>query len=204
VAVGSPLGLAGTVTSGIISALNRTVNVPGESGQAGSPLFNAIQTDAAINPGNSGGPLVDQAGLVIGVNSAIASLGSTDLQGQSGSIGVGFAIPIDEAQSIAEQLMRTGRATHPVIGVAAITVGADGNGPRGARINELVAGGPAQDAGLKAGDIITAVEGVPVVSVDQLITTLRHHGVGDAVRLTYVRAGKTRTVQVVLEDKRSS
>jgi len=204
VAVGSPLGLAGTVTSGIISALNRTVNVPSESGQAGSPLFNAIQTDAAINPGNSGGPLVDAAGRVIGINSAIASLGSTGVEGQAGSIGVGFAIPIDEARSIAEQLMKTGRATHPIIGVSALTVGNDGSGPRGARVKELVAGGPAQDAGLRVGDVIIKVDGDRVVSVDQLITTLRRHDVGERVTLTYVRGGRARTAEVVLEDKTSS
>jgi putative serine protease PepD len=204
VAVGSPLGLAGTVTSGIISALNRTVNVPAETGQTPSPLFNAIQTDAAINPGNSGGPLVDGAGRVIGINSAIASLGASALEGQSGSIGVGFAIPIDEARSIAEQLMRTGRATHPVIGVSALTVGADGNGPRGARIKELLPNGPAQGAGLRVGDVIVKVDDDRVVSVDQLITALRRHDVGESVRLTFVRGSSTRTARVVLEDKRAS
>ena len=136
VAIGSPLGLAGTVTSGIISALNRTVRVPGEDGEAAAPLFNAIQTDAAINPGNSGGALVDSAGRVIGINSAIASLGA-GIGDQSGSIGVGFAIPIDEARSIAEQLIRTGKATHPALGVSAVTVGADGVGPRGAQLKDV-------------------------------------------------------------------
>jgi putative serine protease PepD len=204
IAIGSPLGLAGTVTSGIISALNRTVQVPSESGAAAPPLFNAIQTDAAINPGNSGGALVDSVGRVIGINSAIATLGSAGADSQSGSIGVGFAIPVDEARSIAEQLIRTGKATHPAVGVTARTVGADGNGPRGARIITLAKGGAAQKAGLRPGDIITAVAGKPVHSVDQLVIQLREHSVGDRVEVTYLRGGARHTVKVVLQDKPSS
>ncbi len=124
IAIGSPLGLSGTVTTGIVSALNRTVDVPGEAG-ARNPLFNAIQTDAAINPGNSGGALVNARGEVVGINSAIATLGGGGPFGggeQGGSIGVGFAIPIDEAKSVAEEIIRTGKATHPSIGVSATTV----------------------------------------------------------------------------------
>ncbi|MCW2673891.1 MAG: peptidase and chymotrypsin/Hap [Frankiales bacterium] len=204
IAIGSPLGLAGTVTSGIISALNRTVQVPSESGAAAPPLFNAIQTDAAINPGNSGGALVDSAGRVIGINSAIATLGSSSADSQSGSIGVGFAIPVDEARSIAEQLIRTGKATHPSINVLARTVGADGNGPRGARIISLTHGGAADKAGLRPGDIVTKLAGQPVHSVDQLVVDLREHKVGDSVAVTYLRAGSTRTAKVVLQDKKSS
>jgi putative serine protease PepD len=203
-AIGSPLGLAGTVTSGIISALNRTVQVPSETGAAAPPLFNAIQTDAAINPGNSGGALVDAAGRVIGINSAIATLGSTIADTQSGSIGVGFAIPVDEARSIAEQLIRTGKATHPSINVLARTVGADGNGPRGARLISLTSGGAAAKAGLRPGDIITGVGGTAVHSVDQLVVALREHRVGDTVPVTYLRGGSTRTARVVLQDKQSS
>ena len=204
IAIGSPLGLAGTVTTGIISALNRTVQVPSESGGSAPPLLNAIQTDAAINPGNSGGALVDAAGRVIGINSAIATLGSSSTDVQSGSIGVGFAIPVDEARSIAEQLIRSGRATHPSIGVTARTVGADGEGPRGARIVSDAPGGAAQKAGLRAGDVITAVEDQPVHSVDQLIVALREHKVGDRVALTYLRGSARRTADVVLQDKKTS
>jgi len=201
VAIGSPLGLAGSVTSGIVSALDRTVRVPERAGEApSSPLFDAIQTDAAINPGNSGGPLVDMTGRVVGITTAIATLGGLN-DTQSGSIGVGFAIPVDAARSIAEQLIRTGKAAHPVIGVSAGTVGADGSGPRGARISGLVNGGPAADAGLRVGDVITAVAGRRVLGVDELIVMLRRYRVGERVELTYVRAGKTRTAQVVLEDK---
>ncbi|HUR13016.1 MAG TPA: trypsin-like peptidase domain-containing protein [Mycobacteriales bacterium] len=205
VAVGSPLGLTGTVTAGIISALDRTVRVPGgPAGTASTPLFDAIQTDAAINPGNSGGPLVDLAGRVIGINSAIASLSGSGTDEQSGSIGLGFAIPVDEARSIAEQLIRTGRATHPVIGVQAQTVGADGNGPRGARITALVAGGPAKGAGLRVGDVITRVDDRAIASVDGLVVALRTHEVGDSVTLTLVRDGARVTVRVVLQDKSAS
>jgi putative serine protease PepD len=206
VAVGSPLGLTGTVTSGIISALDRTVRVPGESATAPStPLFDAIQTDAAINPGNSGGPLVDLAGRVIGINSAIASLtGAAGTDEQSGSIGLGFAIPVDEARSIALQLIRTGRATHPVVGVQAQTVGADGNGPRGARVTSLVSGGPAKRAGIRVGDVITQVGDRTITSVDQLVVALRSYAVGDRVTLTVVRDGARVTVHVVLQDKQPS
>ena len=205
VAIGSPLGLAGTVTSGIISALNRTVRVPAESGSGpATPLFNAIQTDAAINPGNSGGALVDGAGRVIGINSAIASLGASSPDSQTGSIGVGFAIPVDEARSIAEQLIRTGKATHPAIGVSAMTVGADGNGPRGAKLNELVPSGAAAGAGLQVGDVIVALEGKPVTSVDQLVVLLRSFAVGDRITVTYLRDGGRRTAGLLLQDKKAA
>jgi putative serine protease PepD len=205
VAIGSPLGLAGTVTSGIVSALNRTVRVPAEDGSASStPLFNAIQTDAAINPGNSGGALIDLDGRVIGINSAIATLGSTSTDVQSGSIGVGFAIPVDEARSIAEQLIKTGKATHPAIGVSATTVGADGHGPRGAKLNDVTAGGAAAKAGLQSGDIITRVGDRPVSSVDSLIVDLRAYLVGDSVSVSYLRAGKPHAAQLTLQDKKPS
>jgi putative serine protease PepD len=202
VAIGSPLGLDGSVTSGIVSALDRTVRVPNETGAApSSPLFDAIQTDAAINPGNSGGPLVDMSGRVIGITTAIATLGS---EAQSGSIGVGFAVPVDAARTIAEQLIRTGKAAHPVIGVVAASVGQDGKGPRGARVTSLVPGGAAAEAGLKVGDVITQVSGRRVLGVDQLIVALRGHRVGTRVELTYVRGGTARTARVVLQDKRGS
>jgi putative serine protease PepD len=141
---------------------------------------------------------------VIGINSAIATLGSTIADTQSGSIGVGFAIPVDEARSIAEQLIRTGKATHPSINVLARTVGADGNGPRGARLISLTSGGAAAKAGLRPGDIITGVGGTAVHSVDQLVVALREHRVGDTVPVTYLRGGSTRTARVVLQDKQSS
>jgi putative serine protease PepD len=202
IAVGSPLGLAGTVTTGIISALNRTVNVPGQSGGR-TPLFNAIQTDAAINPGNSGGALADAKGQVIGINSAIATLGAGGLSSdQSGSIGVGFAIPIDEARSVAEELIRTGTATHPAIGVQALT--STTNGRTGALVQAVITGAPAERAGIGAGDLITAVDGTAVHSVDELIIAIREHKVGQTVTLTYYRNGQKQTAQVVLEDNKGN
>jgi putative serine protease PepD len=201
VAIGSPLGLSGTVTTGIVSALNRTVDVPAEEGSGRNPLFNAIQTDAAINPGNSGGALVNASGQVIGINSAIATLGGGGPFGGEaggGSIGVGFAIPIDEAASVAEEIIRTGKATHPAIGVSALTV--SGEDREGAQVRELTPDGAAAAAGLQTGDLITRVEDTEVRSVDELILAVRENGVGDTVTLTYVRDGQTRTAEVTLQD----
>ena len=205
IAIGSPLGLSGTVTTGIISALNRTVDVPAEDGQGRNPLFNAIQTDAAINPGNSGGALVNAAGQVIGINSAIATLGGGLFGGESGgSIGVGFAIPIDEARSVAEQIISTGRATHPAIGVSALTVAGEGADRSGARVQQVTPGSAAAGAGLQTGDLIVAVDGEAVSSVDELILAIRENEVGDTVEITYVRDGQTRTAQATLQDLRAN
>jgi putative serine protease PepD len=202
IAVGSPLGLAGTVTTGIVSALNRTVNVPGQTGGR-TPLFNAIQTDAAINPGNSGGALADANGQVIGINSAIATLGAGGLSSdQSGSIGVGFAIPIDEARSVAEELIRTGTATHPAIGVQALT--STSNGRTGAMVQAVLPGAPAERAGIQAGDVITAVDGTAVHSVDELIIAIREHKIGQTVTLTYYRNGQKQTAKVTLADNKGN
>ena len=202
IAIGSPLGLSGTVTTGIVSALNRTVDVPAEEeGGARNPLFNAIQTDAAINPGNSGGALVNARGEVIGINSAIATLGGGGLFGGEqggGSIGVGFAIPIDEARSVAEEIIRTGKATHPSIGVSANTV--SGEDREGALVRELTPGGGAARAGLEPGDLIVEVDGEEVDSVDELILAVRSNKVGDTVSITYVRDGRTRNADIVLQD----
>jgi putative serine protease PepD len=200
IAIGSPLGLSGTVTTGIISALNRTVDVPSEDGTR-NPLFNAIQTDAAINPGNSGGALVNAKGEVIGINSAIATLGGGGLFGgeqQGGSIGVGFAIPVDEAKSVAEEIIRTGEATHPSIGVSATTVTAANR--KGALVRELTPGGAASKAGMSPNDLITEVEGEEVASVDDLILAVRSHKIGETVTITFERDGETREVDVVLQD----
>ena len=201
IAIGSPLGLSGTVTTGIVSALNRTVDVPGENG-ARNPLFNAIQTDAAINPGNSGGALVNARGEVVGINSAIATLGGGGPFGgeQGGSIGVGFAIPIDEAKSVAEEIIRTGKATHPSIGVSATTVAGSGD-REGALVRELTEGGPAAGAGLEPNDLIVEIDGEEVTSVDELILEIRSHQVGDRVEVTYLRDGEERTAEVVLQDR---
>lgn len=195
IAVGSPLGLSGTVTSGIISAKDRAVSAGGSSGE--SSFINALQTDAAINPGNSGGPLVDATGAVIGVNSAIASLGSS-VGGQSGSIGLGFAIPINQARKTANQLIKTGKATYPILGISLDLNYAQG----GAKITNtptgIHAGSPAEAAGLKAGDIITKFDGKAINGPDELIVAVRARNVGDKVSLTYLRDGTSHEVSVTL------
>jgi putative serine protease PepD len=195
IAIGSPLGLAGTVTSGILSAKNRAVTTG--SGFGDSSFINALQTDAAINPGNSGGPLVDATGAVIGVNSAIATLGrSTGTQ--SGSIGLGFAIPINQAKKTAEQLITTGSATYPIMGISVDSrytgvgalISSEGNG--------VTPNGPADKAGLKAGDLIIAINGKEVQSSDELIVAIRSKNVGDKVTIKFKRNAVTREVTVTL------
>lgn len=198
IAIGSPLGLAGTVTSGIISAKNRAVTSGGGTGE--SSFINALQTDAAINPGNSGGPLVDINGAVIGVNSAIASLGAS-FSSQSGSIGLGFAIPINQAKKTAEQLIKTGKATYPLMGISVDSAYA-GGGARIANVpNAILPGGPAAKAGLKAGDIILEIDGKAVANGDELIVAIRSHNVGDRVTVKFQRGTVTRTVSLTLTSK---
>ncbi|HVT64695.1 MAG TPA: trypsin-like peptidase domain-containing protein [Mycobacteriales bacterium] len=206
VAVGSPLGLAGTVTSGIVSALNRPVEAGGEPGVA-DDVIDAIQTDAAINPGNSGGPLVDGQGRVVGVNSAIASLSTSSFTGQqSGSIGLGFAIPINEAKRIAEQIITKGFATHAIIGVR-LDATYQGDGARIATSStgeNVTSGGPADDAGIKPGDVIVAVNDERITTADELIVAIRRQIPGSQVQITYVRSGHRTTVTVKLGSQRSS
>ncbi|CAB4868180.1 unannotated protein [freshwater metagenome] len=195
IAIGSPLGLSGTVTLGIISAKDRAVTA-GETGSQNS-FINALQTDAAINPGNSGGPLVDATGAVIGVNSAIATLGSA-FGSQSGSIGLGFAIPINQARKTAEQLIKNGKATYPVMGVS-LDMQYQGEGAKVATTADaILPNGPAAKAGLKAGDIITKFEGRTIAAADELIVAIRAKSVGDKVHLTYLRQGKSYQVTLVL------
>lgn len=189
IAIGSPLGLSGTVTLGIISAKDRAVTA-GDSGSENS-FINALQTDAAINPGNSGGPLVDSTGAVIGVNSAIATTGSSVFGSQSGSIGLGFAIPINQARKTAEQLIKNGKATYPVMGVS-IDMQYSGDGAKIATgAQAILPGGPAAKAGLKAGDIITNFDGRAITTPDELIVAIRAKSVGDKVKITYLRTGKS-------------
>lgn len=176
IAIGSPLGLTGTVTSGIVSALNRPVTA---GDQAESSFINAIQTDAAINPGNSGGPLLNAQGQVIGINSAIASLGQS-FGGQSGSIGLGFSIPINQAKRVAEDLINNGKSSHPVIGVTIDMTYAG----KGAQIQEIAPNGPAAKTDLKPGDIITAIDGIKVADGTELIVRIRAHVPGDTVTLS--------------------
>ena len=161
--------------------------------------MDAIQTDAAINPGNSGGPLVDMSGQVIGINSAIASLSST-AGGQGGSIGVGFAIPIDQAKRIARQIIDTGHATHAVLG-ASVSDATDGGNSLltvGAKIGEITAGGGAEKAGLKAGDVITKVGDQHVDSGDALVAAVRSAAPNGTVTITYTRGTASDTATVTL------
>jgi putative serine protease PepD len=216
-AVGNPLGLAGTVTTGIVSALNRPVTTsdaqqqqqPGDPTQqqqqptADPVVTNAIQTSAAINPGNSGGALVNVGGQLIGINSAIASLGSSGSSSQSGNIGIGFAIPVNEARSIADQLISTGKATHPYLGVASKDgVVADGSAKRAAAVlSNVVSGTPADKAGLQAGDAIIAVDGNPIDGSLSLVAQVRERNVGDSVTLTVLRNGQRKNIDVTLVAK---
>jgi putative serine protease PepD len=200
-AIGSPLGLSGTVTSGIVSAKNRPVTAGGGQGGSDAAYINAIQTDAAINPGNSGGPLVDIEGEVIGVNSAIATVGG-GLGGESGNIGVGFAIPINQVRRTVEQLLNKGQAEFPVIG-ASLDASYNGEGARiaaggAAGGPAILPGGPAEKAGLQAGDLILALDGKAVLGSSELIVAIRSKQPGDTVTLTVRRNGSEHDVKVTL------
>ncbi|MDN3352570.1 trypsin-like peptidase domain-containing protein [Actinomadura sp. DC4] len=210
VAIGSPLGLEGSVTSGIISALHRTLSESGEQQQqqpgipgfgggqqgggsgssGGTAIGDAIQTDAAINPGNSGGPLVNGSGQVIGINTAIATSG-----GGNGNIGVGFAIPIDTAKQVADQLIKTGKATHAYLGV---TLSDAAGGQQGALVASVQSNTPAASSGLKEGDVVTAVDGKAIDGADALSAAIRGHSPGDKIALTYVRGGQKHTTNITL------
>ncbi|OYP15541.1 MULTISPECIES: S1C family serine protease [Streptomyces] len=205
VAIGAPFDLANTVTSGIISAKERPITAGGEKSDGSDVSYvDALQTDAPINPGNSGGPLLDSQAQVIGINSAIRSAGSgSGSEGaQAGSIGLGFAIPVNQAKRVAEELINDGHATHPVIGVT-LDMGYTGDG---ARIDSKSAGGgpavaeggPGERAGLRAGDVITEVGGERVHNGEELIVKIRAHRPGDRLRLTVERDGTEREVSLVL------
>ncbi|MET8406931.1 trypsin-like peptidase domain-containing protein [Streptomyces sp. NPDC005195] len=204
VAIGAPFDLANTVTSGIISAKERPITAGGEKGDGSDVSYvDALQTDAPINPGNSGGPLLDSRARVIGINSAIRSADSAaDPQaGQAGSIGLGFAIPVNQARRVAEELINTGRATHPVIGV---TLDMDYTGD-GARVGTktsggppVTPGGPGARAGIRAGDVITEVDGLRVHSGEELIVRTRAHRPGDRLLLTLRRDGGPERITLVL------
>jgi putative serine protease PepD len=200
IAIGAPLGLSNTVTSGIVSNIARPVSTGDTS--TSTATFDAIQTDAAINPGNSGGPLVDLNGTVMGIDAAIASAnsGGVTVPGQStqsGSIGIGFAIPSDEASRIAGELIATGKATHAVIGVSVGGTNSTST-TAGAVISAVSANSPAQQAGLAVGDIVTRVNSQLITADVDLVAAIRSYAPGSTVSITYTRAGATHTVEVTL------
>ncbi|MFJ1843163.1 MULTISPECIES: trypsin-like peptidase domain-containing protein [unclassified Streptomyces] len=205
IAIGAPFGLSNTVTTGIISAKNRPV-ASGDGSGGSNSYMSALQTDASINPGNSGGPLLDSRGAVIGINSAIQSSGSSVGQTQAGSIGLGFAIPINQATNVAQQLIKTGQPVYPVIGATVMMDDKTG----GAVISDQGAGGtaavskdgPAARAGLRAGDVITKFNDTVVDSGPTLIGEIWTHKPGDRVTVTYKRDGKTATAEVTLGERK--
>ena len=192
IAIGSPLGLAGTVTTGIVSALHRPVRLDGTGDTVA--VIDAIQTDAAINPGNSGGALVDATGAVVGINTAIRSLGQS--QGEGGSIGLGFAIPIEDARNIADELIRTGAVSHAEIGINARSV--SDSATDGAQVQNVVANGAAAAAGIVEGDVVVKVGDRTIGGADELVVAVRAHNPGDIVPVTLVRDSRTLTVSVTL------
>ncbi|MDD9207626.1 trypsin-like peptidase domain-containing protein [Georgenia sp. 10Sc9-8] len=202
VAVGNPLGLSSTVTTGIVSALDRPVTTVRQSDELGQQATqvttNAIQVDAAINPGNSGGPLFDSTGRVIGITSSIATLSGSG--GASGSIGLGFAIPVNLAETVAGQLIEDGTAEHAFLGVAMTdaTATADGVVRSGAEVRSVEPGSAAAEAGLQEGDVITFVDGEPVVSATSLTGWIRQHTTGDTVEITAVRDGEVIRTEATL------
>ncbi|HET7476107.1 MAG TPA: trypsin-like peptidase domain-containing protein [Dermatophilaceae bacterium] len=210
-AVGNPLGLAGTVTTGIVSALNRPVTTQAQeqptdpfgrqSAAADTVVTNAVQTSAAINPGNSGGALVDANGLLVGINSSIAQLGGTG--GQGGNIGIGFAIPVNEAKSIADQLIKSGKAEHAFLGVSSqdATVKDGGASRAAAQLTAVTPGSAAAQAGLQAGDSIVAVDGEPIDGSLSLVAQIRERSVGTQAKLTVIRDGQRQDVTVTLGRK---
>ncbi|TWP35460.1 trypsin-like peptidase domain-containing protein [Leekyejoonella antrihumi] len=223
-AIGNPLGLAGTVTTGIVSSLNRPVTTqeetnPGSGGSGTNPFglqqqqqaqqtvtTNAIQTSAAINPGNSGGALVSGSGQLIGINSSIATVGQSSASSQSGNIGIGFAIPVSVVKNITGQLIKDGKATHAQVGVTVqtATVKVNGATEQAAKVVTVKKGSSAAKAGLKAGDVITAVDGKSVVSSDALVGYVRAKTVGQKIKLTVIRGGQQQSVTVTLGADTSS
>jgi putative serine protease PepD len=203
VAIGSPFGLESTVTTGIVSALDRPVDV-GSDSEGNSTTYPAIQTDAAINPGNSGGPLVDMNGHLVGINSSIRTSSSSTEQG--GSIGLGFAIPIDEVNPIVEQMINGETPTHARLGIQVSDVAdsaGTGAATEGAQIQEVTSGSTADSAGLQEGDVITKVDDNLITGADSLVATIRSYRPGDTVTVTYERDGDTRTAELELDSDAS-
>jgi putative serine protease PepD len=200
VAVGSPFGLDSTVTSGIVSALDRPVNV-GSDGRGNSTTYPAIQTDAAINPGNSGGPLVDMEGRVVGISSSIRTAGTNTLDASGGSIGLGFAIPIDEVMPIVDQIVAGETPTHARLGITVRDVGATGEATaaRGAQVVAVSEGSTAEEAGLEPGDVITQLGDHRIAGADSLVATIRSYRPGDRVEVTWQRDGDEQKATLELD-----
>lgn len=212
-ALGNPLGLSDTVTTGIVSAVDRPVTTSASESQqrlGGSGeqvVTNAIQTDAAVNPGNSGGALVDSRGRVVGITSSIASLSSSSFGGgQAGSIGLGFAIPVNVAKDISAQLIKTGTAKHAYMGVSLGdgTASTDGATRQAATLQDVSSGGPAAKAGLRTGDAVIAIDGEAVSGADSLVAQIRERQPGAAVELTVVRGGQTQKITLTLGTRPTS
>jgi putative serine protease PepD len=223
IAIGAPLGLSGTVTDGIVSAVNRTIETESSAASGGSssqgssqnPLgsqlsasaqdsisINVIQTDAAINPGNSGGALVSAQGEIIGVNVAIASAGSSSSSSaQSGNIGVGFSIPINQAKRVAQEIISTGKATHGQLGLSVQdkTSGSSSDFTAGAEVASVTSGSAADKAGLKAGDVVTGLAGRTVTDASELTAAAREQAAGSTVKITFQRGGQDQTADITLD-----
>ncbi len=206
VVLGAPLGLSSTVTSGIVSALARTIEVPGENNQA-ALLVDAVQTDAAINPGNSGGALVNCSGDLVGIPSAGATVPNASGQSSAGNIGIGFAIPADLARLVSDEIIRTGTVAHAYLGLQVLPVppaaAQQGGTDEGLYVGRVVAGGPADDAGLQVGDVITKIDGVPATSSDQLVGLTLTKRAGDKVSLTFERDGTSMSTTLTLGEQPS-
>jgi putative serine protease PepD len=196
VALGAPLGLSSTVTAGIVSALGRLVPVPADNDQT-AHLVDAVQTDASINPGNSGGALVDCSGALVGVNTAIATVPNEAGQAGGGSVGLGFAIPVDLAVRIGDQLIETGSANHPDLGLQAQEI-PPGLDVTGLFVTAVAEGGPAAAAGIEVGDVITSIDGRAATSTEQLTIATLTRVPGDTLPVTYVRSGTSVDVELTL------
>jgi putative serine protease PepD len=201
VVLGAPLGLSSTVTSGIVSALDRTIEVPGDNGQS-ALLVSAVQTDAAINPGNSGGAMTNCSGALIGVPSAGATVPNESGQASAGSVGLGFAIPVDLAKSVSDEIIATGTVTHAYFGIQVVRIppaaAQKAGTSEGLYVAGVVPGGPAADAGLQQGDIITKINGEPATDPNQLLALTITQRAGDKVTITYERGGQTSTTTITL------